>query len=81
MLSRSIWTSQSIVHIEKKKKESLPTLRDHSGHSSVFIFSYSGVQQGEIQVDSHVGSGGVQGGHPGSSAWEQQHSGAVCQSS
>lgn len=43
-------------------------LRDRSGHSSTFILSDSGVQPGEIRVDSHVGSGGIQGGRPGSSA-------------
>lgn len=48
--------------------ESLFILRDHSGHSSTFILCDSGVQQGAIRVDSHVGSGGIQGGCPGPSA-------------
>jgi len=43
-------------------------LRDLSGHASTSILSNSGVQLGEIWVDSHVGSGGLQGGCPGSSA-------------
>lgn len=49
-------------------------LRDRTGHSS--IFTTVGVRLGDIQVDSHVGSGGVQDGCPGSSAW-RQHSSSV----
>lgn len=41
-------------------------LRDRTGHSS--IFTTVGVRLGDIRVDSHVGSGGVQDGCPGSSA-------------
>lgn len=43
-------------------------LRDRSGHSSIFILSDTGVQPGAIRMDSHAGSGGIQGGCPGSSA-------------
>lgn len=43
-------------------------LRDRSGHSSTFTLIYSGVQMGEIRVDSHVCPGGTQGGCPGSYA-------------
>lgn len=46
--------------------------RDHRGHSSTFILSDIGVTPGEIQVNSRVGSGGIQGGCPGSSAWQQR---------
>ena len=36
------------------------------------------VQLGEILVDSHVGSGGVQGGCPGPFAWQQHRISAGC---
>lgn len=62
------------------QKRSPPMLRDRSGHSSTFTLIYSGVQMGEIRVDSHGCPGGTQGGCPGSYAWHQ-HSSAVCQSS
>lgn len=59
-------------------KTSLPMLRDRAGHSS--IFTTVGVRLGDSRVDSHLGSGGVQDGRPGSSAW-RRHSSTGCQSS
>lgn len=47
-------------------------LRDQTGHSSTSTLLDGGVQLGDIQVDSHAGSGRVRVGRPGSSAWYQE---------